>query len=107
MIGKERVWNQACEVPLPRHSPLWTKSKERRLFEMAASIDARIRAVAANHPRIFGYSSLGLLLDPDPFVRSAAVRNTGITYGALRVASGDIDPGIAAYAKMRLEETNA
>lgn len=100
-------YDRSQYLPLPRHSPPWTATKQRRLFDQACSVDTRIRAVAANHPMIYGFSSFGLSFDVDVTVRRAAVRNPAITASILIAFLDDVDPGIRAYAKMRLEDQHA
>lgn len=78
----------------------------RRLEDMAVSTDPKLRAIAAAHPRLQPQLLLLRLMDPDASVRRAAVKNPAITYHLLEVALKDEDLGIAAYARLMMEEEN-
>jgi hypothetical protein len=76
----------------------------RRLERFASSETVALRAVAANHPRTPQATLTRLLQDEDPVVRRAAVKNPVITDHQLRIAMADMDLGIAAYARLLIEE---
>lgn len=83
---------------------MWSASKRRRLERFAADDRPERRAIAAAHPRLPGNILIGLLVDEDPRVRRAAVKNVNMTDHMLKIALADGDLGIAAYARMLMEE---
>lgn len=104
IIGRERVWNQACDVPLPRSAPEWTRSKLRRLERLASSDLPYERAVAAAHPRTPAHTLVELLTDEVSTVRRAAIKNPNVTEHMIHLALQDADLGIVAYAKLFQED---
>lgn len=93
-----------CDVPLPRTAVPWTPSKVRRLERFANSETVALRAVAASHPRISHDTLSKLLVDEDATVRRAAIKNPVVSDRQLRIALADNDMGIAAYARLLMEE---
>lgn len=108
MTGRRRVVDNDCkDDALKYSSPVWSLSKAKRLENMALSPEAALRAVAANHPKTRAGVLWGLLQDEDVAVRRAAVKNPRIDARMLRLASQDVDPGIATYAKILAAEISS
>lgn len=103
LVGRRREWNPECDVKLPRTLPLWTKSKQRRLDEMAVHPNPSIRAVAAGHPKLSPISAVLMVLDEqDVNVRRALVKNPAVSTTVIEQMVFDKDAGVRAYARFRL-----
>ena len=103
IIGNKKLAH-ATGPALPQSSPEWTASKAKRLMGMALSSRDTTRAVAAAHPRLPESMLWEFMTDKSLLVRHCAVQNTATTREMLTVWLEDKDPGIRAYARMRLEE---
>jgi len=102
MIGARRYVEEGCDDKFAWSRPEWTKSKAKRLEEMALSERAALRAVAAAHPKIRPGMLWGLLQDEDVVVRRAAVKNPKLDRRMRSLAAQDEDAGIRAYVAWRM-----
>ncbi len=100
VIGRRRYVDDGCDDKFQWSRPEWTKSKAKRLEDMALNSKPEMRAVAAAHPRIRDGLLWGLLEDESIVVRRAAVKNPKLNRRMRSLAAQDEDAGIRAYVAL-------
>ncbi len=89
----------ACAMKLPFSVP---RRSIERLVDMASDDDWQIRVVPAGHPATPQPVLQALAADESFHVRSWVVRNMSTSKDILVFMAQDVDGGISAYARLRL-----